>query len=175
MSFSDAVKTCFRKYATFSGRAARPEYWWFILFLVICNIVLGMVDRALFGTTTVETFPGVHNEQTNGVLGSIFSLATLIPVLAAGWRRMHDTGKSGLFLIYPLIAMVGVILYFSFIAGLGPVMRGDFGALFGQVAGIAGFVGLIVAIFSPLLVLWWLTRPTQPKTNEWGPPPGRTA
>ncbi|MDF0602295.1 DUF805 domain-containing protein [Psychromarinibacter sp. C21-152] len=175
MSFPDAIRTCFRKYATFSGRAARPEYWWFVLFIVLGNIVLDVVDGALFGSVSVVVAPGTVQLQSRSVLGAIFALATLIPALAAGWRRMHDTGRSGLFLIYPLIAMVGVFTYFSFVAGLGGALSGSFGPYFAEGAGLIGFLGLIIAIFSPLIVIWWLTRPTQPKTNEWGPPPGRPA
>jgi uncharacterized membrane protein YhaH (DUF805 family) len=176
MSFTAAVRRCLTRYATFSGRAPRSEYWWFMLFVVAGGMVLDVVDRMLFGVT-LPTAAGAVTLY-NSVLGGIFSLATLIPLLAAGWRRMHDTGRSGLYLLYPLIAVMGVISYAGLVSGLGPVMNGDFGMIFAQGAGLVLMIAVVIVIFSPLIVLWWLTRPTQPRTNQWGPPPlaqGRAA
>ncbi len=173
MSFTDAVKTCFRKYATFSGRASRPEYWWFMLFLVLGSIVLGIVDAALFGTETVQVAPGMVQTQTRSVLGGLFALATFIPALAAGWRRMHDSGRSGIYLLYPLIAMFGVVMYMSFVTGLGAVTGGNPVRFLAEGAGLVMILAMLVATLSPLVVIWWLARPTQPETNQWGPPPQR--
>lgn len=100
MTFQQSVEKCFRNYATFSGRAARPEFWWFVLFLVIGNIVLGMVDGLIFGDASV--------------LGGLFGLATLLPALAVSVRRLHDIGKSGWWVLLHLIPLIGtlVLLYF---------------------------------------------------------------
>ena len=65
MGFQDAVRTCLRKYATFSGRASRPEYWYFMLFLFLGNLALGIVDGILFGGE-VAVEPGSHSAQGNG-------------------------------------------------------------------------------------------------------------
>lgn len=175
MSFTDAIKTCFRKYATFSGRARRPEYWWFALFLFIGSVVLGFIDGALFGTVEVERAPGVYDVEVRSVLGRIFALATLIPALAVGWRRMHDTGRSGLFLLYPLIVMVGITTFLGFAYGFRPLFSGEFGALIGGGVGLIALLAALVLFISPLLVLWWLTRPTQPHQNQWGPVPPKGA
>ncbi len=168
MTFIEAVKTCFRKYATFSGRASRPEFWWFMLFLLIGNTVAGVLDAVLFDavTTTTEvtdTTIGVEAEDT-GPIGALFGLATVIPYLAAGWRRMHDTGRSGLYLLYPLIVMIGIGTFVAVFGGVsGAVLEGVFG--------IVMIAALIIAVISPLLVIWWLIRPSQPGTNEYGPHP----
>ncbi|RVT82751.1 DUF805 domain-containing protein [Rhodobacteraceae bacterium CCMM004] len=174
MSFTDAVRTCLRKYATFSGRASRSEYWWFVLFLFLCSLVLGLADQAFFGTELVQSAPGQVNVSANGPLNSIFSLAMFLPTLAAGWRRMHDTGRSGLYLLYPLIAFVGVMAFAGLFFGFEAVARGDFSGLVGGIGGIILVFSMLVLLVSPLLVLWWLTRPSQPDSNDWGPPP-RTA
>ena len=55
MTFKEAVRTCFSKYITFSGRASRSEYWYFVLFVILGSIVCNIVDTILFGTATVET------------------------------------------------------------------------------------------------------------------------
>lgn len=165
MGMAEAVRTCFRKYATFSGRARRPEYWWFLLFVILVEIVLDFVDRALFGVGTPE-------EPATQIISPLWQLATLVPSLAVGWRRMHDTGRSGLYLLYPLIVMVGIGGYISLFAPVafygGDLTR--FSGPFGIVLALA----LLVLVISPLLVLWWLTRPTQPEPNAWGPPPPRS-
>jgi uncharacterized membrane protein YhaH (DUF805 family) len=90
--FQTAIKTCLRKYADFSGRAARPEFWWFFLFQIIVMAVTGMVSE---------------------VLNGLAALALLLPGLAVGARRLHDIGKSAWFLLVGLIPFVGwlVMLY----------------------------------------------------------------
>lgn len=95
MDFQTAVKTCFQKYATFSGRARRAEYWWFALFNLIASLVLGFIDGALFG---------------GQVLGTIYSLAILIPSIAVGARRLHDIGRSGWWLLIGLIPLIGALV-----------------------------------------------------------------
>ena len=171
MDFKTAVRTCFAKYVTFSGRASRSEYWWFALFIFLGSIAFGLIDGVLFGTTTVETAPGQVSVESNGPLAAVFSLATLVPGLAAGWRRMHDTGRSGLYLLYPLIVMLGVSAYIGLVAGFEPVMAGGIGALFSGITGLILIAAMIVLMISPLLVLWWLTRPSQPGPNDYGPNP----
>ena len=171
MGFTRAIRTCLRRYAVFSGRASRPEYWWFALFLVVGSAVLSALDRALFGATVVEVAPGRFVSESNGPLAALFALATLLPALSAGWRRMHDTGRSGLHLLYPLIAMIGVGSFSAVAVGLGPLMAGDLGAVFAGGLGIVMLFATIVLVISPLLVLWWLTRPSQPGVNIYGPNP----
>lgn len=151
MTFGRSVRTCLARYATFSGRASRPEYWWFMLFIFLGSFVAGFVDSAVFGEGTA-------------LVGTIFSLATLIPSLAVGWRRMHDSGRSGLHLVYPLIVMAGTASFGALVMGFpeGPVQDATMIVL--------AFAGLVFLI-SPLLVLWWLTRPSDPKPNRYGPPP----
>jgi len=102
MSFQDAVKTCFSKYAEFSGRARRSEYWYFALFNVIVSIVASLLDSMLFGHSMI--------------LQILVGLAFLVPGLAVGVRRLHDTGKSGWFLLIGLIPIIGFIVLIVFLA-----------------------------------------------------------
>ena len=89
--------TVLKKYATFTGRATRSEYWYFILFNMIIGIILMILDK-IFGTT--------------GLLNGIYSLAVLIPTLAVGARRLHDIGKSGWWQLLNLIPLIGPIVLF---------------------------------------------------------------
>ena len=174
MTFTTAVKTCFRKYFTFSGRASRPEYWWFVLFLILGNIVAGIVDAALFDTVTTElevTDTSVRASAENtGPVGALFGLVTLIPSIAAGWRRMHDTGRSGLYLFYPLIVMIGIGT-FAGLTGAMPNLDGTIDFSFDSVTGTILVLASIIFVLSPFLVIWWLTRPSEPGTNQYGPNP----
>ena len=174
MTFAEAVRTCFRNYVTFSGRARRPEYWWFVLFIVLGSIVAGILDGVLFGAAETELRTGPEgvgmSASASGPITTLFSLGTFLPALAAGWRRMHDTGRSGLYLLYPLIVIAGIGGFLGVFGGFVQTGAGgmpQFTGLFGVVLGLA----VIVLIVSPFLVIWWLTRPTQPGPNEYGPEP----
>lgn len=94
-----------KNYAVFSGRAQRAEYWWFVLFNIIISIVLGVVDGAT-GTFSPES--GV------GLLGGIYSLAVLLPGLGVSIRRLHDTGRTGWWLLIALIPIIGLLVVLVF-------------------------------------------------------------
>lgn len=94
MTFSQAIPTVFRKYATFNGRADRSEYWWFALGCFIVNVVL----NTLFSLTGIKLFY---------FLDAVFGLAVLVPSLAVCVRRLHDVNKSGWWIFISLIPLVG--------------------------------------------------------------------
>jgi uncharacterized membrane protein YhaH (DUF805 family) len=98
MTFAESIRTCFSKYVDFNGVASRSEFWWFILFLIIVGVVLNIIDQAL-GTA---------------VLGGIFALATILPQLAVGARRLHDTGRSGWWWLIVLVPLIGTIVLIVF-------------------------------------------------------------
>ncbi len=86
MSFGDAIKTCFSKYADFKGRASRPEYWWFFLSYFIAYavaLILGIAVKGLFIPLIL-----------------LMVVAYFIPLLAAAVRRLHDTGAFGLVVLH---------------------------------------------------------------------------
>ena len=107
MSFMDAVKSGFSNYITIQGRAPRSAYWWWALFIFLPSIVLGLADGGIFGT----------------VLGAGGLLGTLLPSITVGIRRLHDTGRTGWWLLIVLVPVVGVIVLLVFF-----VMRGNEGA-----------------------------------------------
>jgi uncharacterized membrane protein YhaH (DUF805 family) len=94
-----------KKYAVFSGRARRKEYWMFVLFNLIVAFVLGIVDNML---GTVSQPYGV------GTLGALYSLAVLLPSIGVGVRRLHDTNRSGWWLLIGLIPVIGWIVLLVF-------------------------------------------------------------
>ncbi|KGD65230.1 hypothetical protein Y5S_01664 [Alcanivorax nanhaiticus] len=101
-----------KNYAGFSGRAHRTEYWMFVLFNIIISFVLGFVE-GLFGGP--------------GILGLIYSLAVLIPGIAVAIRRLHDTGRSGWWLLISLVPVVGFIVLLVFMVLEGESGANDYG------------------------------------------------
>src|SRR5690554_2411323 len=97
--------TVLKKYAVFSGRARRSEYWFFVLFNMIVAFILGFID-GFFGLADAEV--GV------GLLGMIYGLAVIIPSLAVGVRRLHDTNRSGWWLLISLVPFIGAIVLIVF-------------------------------------------------------------
>jgi uncharacterized membrane protein YhaH (DUF805 family) len=89
MTFYDSILPFFKKYAEFQGRASRPEFWWFFLFITLVSSALAYVSETLV---------------------SIFLIATLLPLLAAGTRRLNDSGKSAWLLLYLLVPVGGIVL-----------------------------------------------------------------
>ena len=106
MGFGEAVSTCFRKYATFQGRARRSEFWFFYLFMFIVNGVLGgILAIAILSAGTHEVVnngvKSIEPNPLNGfgiamiVIAAIWALATLLPTLGVQVRRLHDANHSG--------------------------------------------------------------------------------
>jgi uncharacterized membrane protein YhaH (DUF805 family) len=101
-----------KKYTVFDGRAHRTEYWMFVLFNVIITIVLGLIDRLV----------GI-----SGVLSGIYGLAVLIPGIAVGIRRLHDTNRSGWWLLISLVPVIGTIVLIVFMVQDGQPDTNQYG------------------------------------------------
>lgn len=142
--FVEAVKVCLSRYFTFSGRASRSEYWFFVLFGIVAGIVATIIDSAFFG---------LANDWQP--LSSLTTLALFIPSLAVGFRRMHDIGRTGLWVlsIYVapiLFAFAAVFFVMSFaVVGPGSTM-GPSGAPMVLIGGFAVLwlgLGLVTLVF----------------------------
>ena len=100
----DWYLTALKKYAVFSGRARRKEYWWFTLLSLLFIFALGLVEGAL----------GIAPEIDVSVLGTLYILAVAIPWTAVGVRRLHDSGHSAWWLLIGLIPLLGNVILFVF-------------------------------------------------------------
>lgn len=138
MSFGQSISTVLSKYAVFSGRATRPEFWWYYLAYLIGGLILNVLDTALGwrfgGSETDITFGGqvipVVN-QGSGVLTTIYVLALIIPTLAVIVRRLHDTDRSAWWILWcfllTFVCGVGVIVMIVLLALRGTAGDNKYG------------------------------------------------
>jgi uncharacterized membrane protein YhaH (DUF805 family) len=104
MTFIDAIKSYFKNYVTFKGRARRSEFWYAALFTALVSAAISIIapgHRETMGDFSVDQ---------NSPLSSLWSLATFLPTLAITWRRLHDVNKSGGWFFFVLLPIVGWIL-----------------------------------------------------------------
>lgn len=115
MSFTDAIRACFGKFATFDGRAGRAEFWWFYLFTVLVGLV---------GYIPIFLLTMIGAASDSGAISGIFTvlsiilwiawiilvIALYIPLLAVGCRRLHDRGQSGWLQLLLLVPCGGIVL-----------------------------------------------------------------
>lgn len=101
MKFKDSIKTCLlKKYATFSGRATRTEFWFFYLYFIVTAILATIIGDLLFGDYGSFLLWGV-------------AFIHLVPLYSAMCRRLHDTGRSGWWILISLIPYVGQIVLYA--------------------------------------------------------------
>jgi len=111
MNMMTAVKTALAKYATFNGRATRPEYWWWILAMIILFTVLGMIDGAVIAPLLgFEAF----DPEAGQPVSFVASLGLLLPNLAVSARRLHDTDRSAWWLLLGLVPVIGTLVLLFF-------------------------------------------------------------
>jgi uncharacterized membrane protein YhaH (DUF805 family) len=119
-TFPQAIGRLFKKYATFSGRASRSEYWWSYLFVVGGHLVLGILALTLgVATGAPSGSGGVYMGPGGGVIGVlsiIWFLGTIIPLVAVGVRRLHDANYAGITYLLVLIPWIGGIILIFFLA-----------------------------------------------------------
>lgn len=160
MSPVDWAKRPIEKYADFTGRAPRAEYWWFVLAVMIAYVVVSIIESILGINRMIA---GVY-----GPLTVLLWLATLVPSIAVAVRRLHDTNRVGWWILLPIVPYC-----LAFILGGSAMMGGiasgnamEMGAGMG-VAGIFLLIGFVGAI----VLLIFMVLPSNPGDNRYGPNP----
>ena len=173
MPFATSIKLAFRQYAVFSGRATRAEFWWWILFLTIGNIGLGLtegvIQLAIGAEFTIFTL--------------LFALSTVLPSLAVTCRRLHDIGKTGwwqaVWHIFPTTAWLFTAAAFIVASTLTAIRAADPDQTISTAQSyLPFFMALIGSTAASLgIMVWaivWMARPSQPGPNRYGPAPVST-
>lgn len=102
MSFFEAVAACLSRYADFKGRAARAEFWWFMLFLLLASAFVNQMTMSFFGATSAN------------VVSSIFFLAMVVPTISVSARRLHDMNHTGWWQLLSFLGIGTLILLIWF-------------------------------------------------------------
>ena len=166
MTLPEAVKQVLRKYADFSGRATRAEYWWWVLATFIFGMALGSVDAFINSI--------IDQEWASSPFATIFHLAILLPNLAVSARRLHDIGKSGWWvLVWFILAIIGWIpVVVGFILWLlGGALKGQFDAGSFIPLIIGGAITLLLSLTLLLWIILWMARQGEGGPNRYGPDP----
>ena len=148
---ADWAKRPLQKYADFGGRAPRAEYWWYTLAVIVAAIVVNMVEAALGMSAVAATY---------GPLSLMLLLGLLVPGLAVTARRLHDTNRSGWWMLIALGPYAVTIALTVMAVGSGSMMA----------LGSAGLVG-ILALVGALVLLVFMVLPGNPGDNRFGPSP----
>ena len=123
MDFTTAIQTCLSKYATFTGRAGRPEFWWFMVFTMLVSAVASTIDSAIgIGVNAVWWGQDAKFELFN----SLTQLALLLPTVAVATRRLRDADKSFYNFFWMLVPVVGWIILAVQLAGASKASPDNF-------------------------------------------------
>ena len=115
MSFGAAIASFFSKYATFSGRARRSEFWYAVLFTTLVSVAISTVSPGSVMVVNDFAIP------QSSFASNLWQLAIFVPSLALSWRRLHDVGRNGPYYLFILIPIVGwIILFIQFVKDSQP-------------------------------------------------------
>ena len=159
--FVECVRHVFSNYATFRGRARRPEFWWFVLFLFIGNTLCSFLDAALFGGASTVSVPG-GTDVEGGPIGLVFSLVTLLPTIAVTARRLHDVGRSGWWQVAPYLGIVLIVF-----GGVGLMLLEDTPNV--TDGSIVFLLGALLSVGLAIALLVFLVKRGDPGPNRFGP------
>ncbi|PCH97178.1 MAG: DUF805 domain-containing protein [Rhodobacteraceae bacterium] len=143
MGFTQAIQTCLRKYFVFQGRASRSEFWWFALATTVISIVLSIIEGWAFDLDYDAFMP----------ISDTFSILTTIPSISVGCRRLHDINKSGWWQVLPIAPLIlAGILY---VTGIGGLIT----------------IGIIIAVLTIILLIYWFVKKGAQGDNRFGADP----
>ena len=117
MTFQDSIKSCFKNYGKFKGRASRSEYWYWALFVSLVSIFTIIIDISLLGSTIDDNYTP---------LNSIWSLIVIIPVITVTVRRLHDVNRSGWWILI-ILTVIGIIPYIYWLVKGSDATENSFG------------------------------------------------
>ena len=177
MSFGTAIKTCFKKYCVFTGRARRSEYWYWTLFNILVSIGISVLQGALSIPALLKGSGSESASLIGTVLSVIWVLAVLLPSLGVSVRRLHDTNHSGwwLLIIYVIEIAALVLLAASLATSWASLLTGDVEMPTAEnmnlPCAVIGLVLLLLTFVLEIVMLVWYIKNSTAGTNKYGPNP----
>ncbi|HEX6741470.1 MAG TPA: DUF805 domain-containing protein [Sphingomicrobium sp.] len=145
-----------KKYAVFSGRAPRAEYWWFYLATFVINIPLSIADEAIASWSP---------------LSSLFSLAIFVPSLAVTTRRLHDTNRSGWWQLIFLVPIFAIVASAIAILGTSALLDGTEPSIPSGSAVIVMVIALVAVLVGAITMLVFMVSAGTEGPNDYGEDP----
>ncbi len=194
MTIVEATLTCLRKYAQFSGRASRPEFWKFVVAIILGMVVATIVNSAIYGPEEEIRFTitrHANGEVTEGVsystlynggiFSTVFSLLIIAPFISVTWRRLHDINRPGWLLFAPWAAAFTLGSYASYGFLVETNTTSELQSSYANIPEVIMVasppigitvvaIGAWVIVF--LLSIFFLSRPTGVEANRFGPSTG---
>lgn len=124
MTFKQAVLTALKKYSVFAGRASRPEFWWWVVFMIMLGAATSLAEQVM---ASPKFAPEVFTKNTPQQISHIISLFVFLPTLSVGIRRLHDTGRSGVWILVVCVPLLGILLLIYWFASKGEAGKNQFG------------------------------------------------
>ena len=149
MSLTESIKMCFSKYAVFSGRAQRSEFWWFFLFSAVSSAIAGIVP----------------------VIGQIYPLVLLIPSLAVSARRLHDIGRSAWWLLLHLVSFLALAAGLVALVVIAFAYESSNAEDVVVIVSVIVIVSFLIALGCLIVLLVFFALPGAVGTNRYGPDP----
>jgi uncharacterized membrane protein YhaH (DUF805 family) len=168
MGFGEAVASCFGKYASFSGRAPRSEYWWWFLFVFLATLGVGLISGILDA--------GLGSKMPGAIARGGLDLILLLPNIAVGVRRLHDLNRSGWWLGASIIMGLFLALLLVPVAiRMGENHANGYAMTEGITPAVfvaMGVLGLVEAVYGLMLFVWFCMGGTR-GANRFGADPLR--
>ena len=144
------------------------EFWWFVLFFHVAALILGLAIAPLFGISTSERHSQTTETTTLAeVMVAVFIFSLIPPLFSVATRRLHDVGRSGIWLVAPFAWMPIAGILFMRISSEFEQLLGGNSVLFAPIAVLI----LVVEILLQIFLLFWLLTDSQPVPNKYGPNP----
>jgi len=159
MNMIDAVKSVLTQYVGFSGRARRSEYWYWILATFLLGVVVGIFELAI----------GLSSDGS-GPVAQILRLALFLPGLAVGFRRLHDTGRSGWWIGGFYLALF-VFIVLSVSMAFGAVATGGEDTTAIASLGVLVIIGLLAIVIYAIALIIFFCQDSEKGPNKYGPNP----
>lgn len=171
MTFGKAIKTCFKKYCVFKGRARRSEYWYWILFTFLVSLGISALQGLLAIPVLIKDGSPEMMVTISSAISIAFGVAVFLPTLGVNVRRLHDTGRSGWWVLLLYLIEVAAIVFIFAGVGFDYFITNTLPEEMNLTLISIGGIIMLFAIVLAIVMLVWLIKDSTPGPNKYGPNP----